>query len=281
MFYSPLRYPGGKNRLVPFIKQLISDNGLIGCSYAEPFAGGASIALALLLDGYSEKVYINDIDPAVYAFWHCVLNETEAFVSKILNSPLRIEEWHKQKEILKRKTEGNLFDLGFSFFFLNRTNRSGIINGGVIGGLGQQGSWLMDCRFNREALAAKVKKIAEYRNQIIISCQDSEEFMRSFDKGREKVFFYIDPPYFEKGKRLYTNFYNEADHKALARFIKSDLSGHWIVTYDNHPFIRDIYEPYSTYEFEIDYSAAGRKKGREVLIHSNGLSVSKEYIGIL
>lgn len=278
MFYSPLRYPGGKNRLVPLIKRLISDNGLTGCSYAEPFAGGASVALALLLDGFAKKVYINDIDPAVYAFWHCVLNETEAFVSKIVNSPLRIEEWHRQKEILKRKVDVNLLDLGFSFFFLNRTNRSGIINGGVIGGLDQQGNWLMDCRFNRDALSAKIEKIAEFRHQISISCQDSEDFMRSFRLSHEQMFFYIDPPYFEKGKRLYTNFYNEADHKALASFIKSDLSGHWVVTYDNHPFIRDIYKPFPIYEFELDYSAAGRKTGREVLIHSKDLQVSQDFL---
>jgi len=51
--------------------------------YVEPCAGGASIALALLFEEYASTVHVNDLSRLVYAIWHEVLNNTEAFCTKI------------------------------------------------------------------------------------------------------------------------------------------------------------------------------------------------------
>ena len=130
--YSPLRYPGGKSRLVVFIKSIIEQNYLKGGTYIEPFSGGAAIALALAIDGYMERIVINDYDRSIYAFWYSILHYTDAFIDKIRNTPLSLKEWHTQRIIQLDKQNTDLFDLGFSTFFLNRTNRSGILKAGVI-----------------------------------------------------------------------------------------------------------------------------------------------------
>jgi DNA adenine methylase len=65
-FPSPLRYPGGKSRIFPFVSQLFYENGMIGSSYAEPYAGGAGLALRLLFDEYVDKIYLNDLDKSIY-----------------------------------------------------------------------------------------------------------------------------------------------------------------------------------------------------------------------
>ena len=158
--YSPLRYPGGKSRLIDFIKSIIDQNSLKGGTYIEPFSGGAAIALALAIDGYMERIVINDYDRSIYAFWYSILHHTDAFIDKIRNTSLSIEEWHIQRAIQQNKQNVNLFDLGFSTFFLNRTNRSGVLKAGVIGGLNQTGSYKIDARYNKEQLTERIQLIA-------------------------------------------------------------------------------------------------------------------------
>ncbi|HAY93871.1 DNA adenine methylase, partial [Shewanella sp.] len=80
-FYTPLRYPGGKGKLAYYLKALIQENNLLDCHYIEPFAGGAGVAFELLMQEYVRKVTINDIDPAIHAFWFSVLNHTDEFCS--------------------------------------------------------------------------------------------------------------------------------------------------------------------------------------------------------
>ena len=141
---SPLRYPGGKSRITNFVAKLIKDNNITGGCYVEPFAGGAGVALNLLLDGIVDRIFINDKDRSIYAFWDSAINHTERFICRLESVNVTIEEWKKQREIQLNKENANLFDLGFSTFFLNRTNRSGIIMAGVIGGISQTGKWKID-----------------------------------------------------------------------------------------------------------------------------------------
>ncbi|MBN3662105.1 MAG: DNA adenine methylase, partial [Ornithobacterium rhinotracheale] len=176
MFYSPLRYPGGKNKLSAFIAKICIDNNING-HYVEPYSGGASVALFLLIEGYVKQVTINDKDRSIYAFWYCVLNKTKQLCEKIENAQLNIDEWRKQKKIQLKKDEANLLDLGFSTFYLNRTNRSGIINAGVIGGVEQKGNYLMDCRFNKLELIKRIKLIAKYKKNIRLYNKDANELI--------------------------------------------------------------------------------------------------------
>ncbi|MBE0469938.1 MAG: DNA adenine methylase [Methyloprofundus sp.] len=266
-FYSPLRYPGGKSKLTAFVAETIRLNKLEGGAYVEPFAGGCAIAWYLLLNGHVNKVYINDLDPAVHAFWYSVLYKTEELCKLIQVTEITIDEWYKQREIYREKPK-DLLSLGFSTLFLNRTNRSGIIKAGVIGGLDQRGKYKLDCRFNKGRLIEQICNIAERKNDIRLTNIDATQFIEEYIPDIEgKVFVNIDPPYYVKGKGLYQNFFEHDDHYRLFESIRR-MSHPWIVTYDDTPEICGIYAEYEPEKFGLTYTAQTKRKGTEVIIHS-------------
>lgn len=262
---SPLRYPGGKSQLAPLIVELLRRNDLFYCEYAEPFCGGSGLAIHLLLNGYVTRLFLNDIDPAIYAFWWSVLNRPDELCERIQNTPVSMTEWHRQRRVhLGGRT--TLLDRGFATLFLNRTNRSGIINGGVIGGLDQTGNYKIDCRFNRADLVRKVQRIAGVRDQISLTRLDALDFVkRVLPQMDKRGLVNLDPPYFGKGPELYTNFYGEEDHRALARAV-AKIKQRWIVTYDDEPVIRDLYSKFVVYASELNYFAQVKRVGVELLV---------------
>ncbi|MBN2122451.1 DNA adenine methylase [Candidatus Micrarchaeota archaeon] len=272
--YSPLRYPGGKGKLIAYFKQIIKDNGLLDGVYVEPYAGGASVALALLIDGYVSRVVINDIDRSIYAFWHSVLNETDELCNLIEKTPVTVKNWRIQKEKQGRKNECGLLELGFSTFFLNRTNRSGILSAGVIGGLKQEGQWKINARYNKEALIKRIKKIASYKDQIELHNQDAMDLIKTLSRVLpEKTLIYFDPPYYVKGNKLYLNHYVPEDHKEIFSKIRRLKLPYWIVTYDNVLPIQKLYAPFRQEEYKLGYSVAKYNVGREIMIFSDALSI--------
>lgn len=98
---TPLRYPGGKSRLTPFILELLSINNIKNGTYIEPFAGGAGIAINLLLDNHINNICINDQDRSIFSFWDTLLNNTDWLINRIKKTPISIDEWKKQKEFIK------------------------------------------------------------------------------------------------------------------------------------------------------------------------------------
>lgn len=267
MFFSPLRYPGGKSKLTAYVLETMKLNNLHGGAYVEPFAGGCAIAWYLLLNDHVRKVYINDLDPAIHAFWYCVIYKTDELCELINSTPVTITEWYKQREIYREKPNDYL-KLGFATFFLNRTNRSGIIKAGVIGGLEQQGRYKLDCRFNKKRLINQIKNIAIRRDQIRLTNLDATQFIEEYipDIGGVAL-INIDPPYYVKGKGLYQNFFEHDDHYRLYESIKR-ITQPWIVTYDDTPEICGIYAEYYPESFGLTYTAQTKYKGAEVIIHS-------------
>lgn len=271
--HTPLRYPGGKSSITKMISEIISANSLKKGHYAEPYAGGCGLALSLLFKGYVHELHLNDLDKGIWAFWHCVLNDTQNFIDKMYETDVTIDEWHNQRAI---HTSGDVsdIDLGFSTFFLNRTNRSGIIlKSGVIGGLKQDGPYKLDCRFNKDNLAKKIQRIAKYKHRINFYNLDAIEFIERLDKETpDNSLFCIDPPYYDKGSTLYTNFYKHEDHVQISETI-SKMDSRWILTYDNSPNIHGLYNCYRQYLFDLNYSAAKKRVGTELLVVSDGLSL--------
>lgn len=272
--FSPLRYPGGKTSLLPFMSDVLRRNDLDQRPYAEPFAGGCGLALGLLFEGVVSEIHINDIDASIWAFWHSVLHETAAFVELIAKTDISLPEWRHQRTVY---LEGNAQDplaLGFAAFFLNRTNRSGIIKGaGVIGGMAQQGNYKIDCRFNRDDLCARILRVANYRDRITLTRLDAVEFLRCADEILpKKSLLCIDPPYFNKGSSLYTSFYKREDHQFLSEVILG-LQRPWLVTYDRAPEIEDLYRSGSMYQVGVNYSVETKRKASELLVTSPGLIV--------
>ena len=272
--FSPLRYPGGKTSLYPLVVRFLQANNLNRRHYAEPFAGGAGLALALLYGGHVSDIHINDLDISIWAFWHSVLNYVDDVVDMITNTQVTVNEWQRQKTIYLAQDKSDVLALGFATFFLNRTNRSGIIKGaGIIGGMKQDGPYKIDCRFNREGLIRRVGRVAKYRTRIHLTKHDALEFLNLTGKAlAEKSFSCIDPPYLKKGSRLYTNYYDRNDHRVLANKVLR-MEKPWIITYDNDPYIAELYRTRRQYNFDINYSLRTKRKGTELLIASKGLRV--------
>lgn len=274
--YSPLRYPGGKGKIAPYFKQILRDNELCDGVYVEPYAGGASVALSLLFDGYVSKIIINDIDRSIFAFWSSILNETDAFCEMVEKTPVTISVWKEQAAIQHDKHACDLFELGFSTFFLNRTNRSGILSGGVIGGLQQEGKWKIDARYNKKELIGRIKRIAHYRNRIELHNLDTLELLKKIQKTLpHKSIIYLDPPYYVKGSDLYLNYYKDQDHKNIFEELQNMQDIHWIMTYDNVKEIKELYSEYRKENYNLRYTARTSAIGQELMIFSNTLNVSK------
>ncbi|WP_421988542.1 DNA adenine methylase [Roseococcus sp.] len=264
-FNAPLRYPGGKARLSQYVIDLMKLNNLVGGHYVEPYAGGAAIGLTLLYLEYANHIHLNDLNRAVFAFWHSVLNETEELCRRIKDRPITLDERKKQKSIQLDKSSSGV-DLGFSTFFLNRTNRSGIISGGVIGGNNQIGEWKIDARYKKDDLIDRIQKISAYRSRITLTNLDAEIYINDILPNLpDKTLVYLDPPYYTKGKKLYQNHYKHGDHAGIARSVAS-IRQKWIVSYDNTKEITDLYSAYEQEHFSLVWSARSRYEGAEIMI---------------
>lgn len=266
---SPLRYPGGKSKLYGLVESIISQYSDVVDTYVEPFAGGAAIALKLLQNNRVKKVIINDINIGIYSFWDSVCNQTDNFLKLLYDTKINIENYELQKQIYENEKRASL-ELGFATFFLNRTNFSGVLEAGPIGGYNQTGKYLIDARFNKIELSKKIQKIAQFSPNIAIFNLDILDFIKQIGKKKRKIFTYFDPPYFLKGKALYTNFLEKEDHLMIYNEIKK-IKTPWLLTYDNVPEISDIYKQYKQYEFNLSYTvnSIANRKGSELLVSSD------------
>lgn len=263
---SPLRYPGGKACIFDMTKDILVSHNLSGWQYAEPYAGGCGLALSLLFDGVVSQLHLNDIDPSIATFWENLIFHTDELADRVENVTFTIEEWRKQKQIQKEKLTANPIDLAFSTLYLNRTNRSGIIKAGVIGGLAQTGNYKMDCRFNKADIISKIYAIAKRQSDIFIYNLDAIDFIHQLE-SQENLVLMIDPPYYNKGQTLYANFYRHDDHAKIADVL-TNTTLPWILTYDNTPEIIELYQDFNQYSFNINYSVAKKRVGSELLITS-------------
>ncbi len=270
---SPLRYPGGKWRVASFFDQLITINRLLNHRYVEPYAGGASLALSLLLDHRVDEIHLNDLDPAIYAFWHSVLMRSRDLIDFIQQVPVTPDEWRHQKEIYARAPSVNRFTLGCATFFLNRTNHSGILNGGMIGGKKQTGPWTLDARFNRPELTARVRRIAALRSRIHLSCRDALDVVDEFRHAR-RTLIYLDPPYYHAGHHLYMNAYRHDDHVTVRRAVEK-VTAPWVVSYDDTPEIRSIYRRMRSRKLCLLHTARSAREGAEVLFFADCLHIPR------
>jgi DNA adenine methylase len=273
-YFTPLRYPGGKAKLTPYIKRILIANDLVDGEYAEPYAGGAAVALELMLQEFVTRIHINDISRHVYAFWWSVLNETDKLASLVASRRLTISEWDRQKRIASNPSDYDELELGFATFFLNRTNRSGILSGGIIGGRDQDGPWKIDARFNRNALIHRIESIANLKSRIELTRWDAAKFIAKRVKQLpKKSLTYLDPPYYIKGKDLYYDYYSHGDHEAISKLVLSITHQKWIVSYDDVVAIRELYSNVRSKKYDVAYSARDNYAGREVMFFCPALEI--------
>lgn len=278
--FSPLRYPGGKAPFAPFIAKVMESNGVEGGHYLEPYAGGAGVALDLLFHGHASHIHINDADPAVHAFWTSVTQHSRELLNLIASTPITIEEWFRWRAVLRNESQASLVEKGFATLFMNRTNRSGILKAGVIGGKNQDGNYKLDARFKKEVVIARIEEIAKRAKDISVYCEDSLLLLNRCSEFLPKQsLIYLDPPYYVKGKGLYRNYYQHDDHAAIAKTIQSKkFTWPWVVSYDNTEEICDMYQLSRSLSYGLNYTAQRRYVGNEVMFFSQNLVVPEAII---
>ena len=272
--YTPLRYPGGKARFAPLIADVMISNQLVGGHYLEPYAGGAGIALVLLMDDVVEHVHINDVDPAVAVFWRMATQRSSALSEMVANEPVTIEAWHHWRAVMLGLTAGSDLERGFATLFMNRTNRSGILKGGVIGGKAQDGDYRLDARFMRDQLCRRLERIGQRASAISVYEEDAQHLLlRCHQFLPTNSLIYLDPPYYVKGAGLYRNYYQHEDHERIARLLGSKrFRRPWVVSYDNADEIRAMYAYARSFTYGLHYTAQQRYTGSEVMFFSERLT---------
>ena len=273
---SPLRYPGGKAKLTNVLQAIIDENFREKPTYIEPFAGGAGAALNLLFKGSVDNIILNDADIRIFSFWKSVLEQNQEFIELIQKTEINIKNWDKFRACYLNPADHSTLDLGFATFYLNRCNRSGILpNGGPIGGRTQTSNWKIDARFNKPPLIERIKKVGNWSEKINIYNIDAIEFIknREINYKKNNDFYYIDPPYYNKGGRLYLNFYNKSDHHALSECIKEIYNSRWLLSYDNTSYIKSLYKNQKIQEYVLNYSASITKNGKEIIISEPDLKI--------
>ena len=272
-YRTPLRYPGGKRRLTAVVQWLIEENGLAGTEYIEPYAGGAAVALGLLCEGKVSRIHLNDLSRPIYAFWHSVFHQTDQLCASIEAVPVTMHEWYRQRGVFDQQEHADLLDLGLATFFLNRTNRSGILSGGVLGGKDQTGKFLMDCRFNKCNLVQRIRAVASQRDAVQLYQMDAATFCRDIlGENHANAFVFLDPPYIANGEGLYLNDYDLDGHKQLAQEIQG-LNQFWICTYDFGAKDAGLFPRHRRVEYRLPYMAQGRHRGYEVMFLSHRLTL--------
>lgn len=270
---SPLRYPGGKAALAGLFADIINELGLSGGKYVEPYAGGAGAGIALLREGVVDELVINDFDPAVHAFWHSVVHNNAEVLRLMDATPLTIPEWKRQREIYRSRNTNDMLTLGFAFFYLNRTNRSGVLTGGVIGGLQQTGTYKIDARYNKDTLRGRIEALGDLSAQITVREDDGRTVIRDYADDAS-VFLYIDPPYVQAGSQLYLNAFDARDHTNLAAVVCNVTNAHWLMTYDVVPLIEHLYRDFFVRQYELNYSARNPGRASELMITSRSVEAA-------
>lgn len=275
-FYSPLRYPGGKNCIFPFIASLLHENNLVGVHYAEPFAGGAGLALRLLYEGHVDDIYINDFDRVIYSFWSAAVNRCNELCDWVSDVRVTIDTWHEQKQIIKYAEQHDILEIAKATLFLNRTNVSGVLKGGIIGGKSQVGKDKIDARFNKKTLLEKLNLVSFHRKRIHVTNLDGIDFVNKLSKIEKNTFVYLDPPYYKKGRNMYLNFYRDNDHVELANAVKK-LPMKWIMSYDHHNFILDLYRSQRCAIYNL-YQRNSNRNGSEVIIAGDEITFDQSIL---
>lgn len=272
---SPFRFPGSKQNLIDYIAGIVKQNLLFRCDFYETHSGGASLSLGLLERGVIARTTLIERDPLIYAFWKSVTHKSEDLCARIGRLVPSLKTWQEQQKYLQRGAERtySMVEMGAACLFLNRTSFSGILGAGPIGGKKQSSDYPIGCRFNKDRLVSQIRQIAKYRNLITAVFSDAVSYLVSRRGRLEKgsCLVYLDPPYFLQGRRLYRYHYELADHQRLSA-TACDLPCPWIVSYDDHATIRQLFAKQKIVPIFLNYAVKQSRKVQELLISNIHLS---------
>ena len=282
---SPLRYPGGKRKLAPMLAHLLLLAGRKPKLFIEPFAGGAAVSIALLEQGLIEAIALADRDPLIAGFWSVVFSpQASKLADRIYDTAISVKEWDRQR----KSDPTDPVEIAFKCLYLNRTSFSGSLmdRTGPIGGARQKGAYKIDCRFNRSVLAERVLELSRLSSHVaFVRCQG---YRATFAQMRRRAdgssaLWYLDPPFFNKAKRLYRYSFEPQEHEDLADQLDT-LPGEWVLSYDDVPQARQMYQAHPGFAVvNLQYTArvddGARLVSSEVLV--SGLIAELRHAGKL
>lgn len=268
---SPLRYPGGKRRLAPYVAAALVENRLRPWLFVEPYAGGASVALELLHFDLVDRIVLADQDPMITAFWQTVVHDVDWLCRQVEQIDVDLATWERMKRARFRSRRS----LALACLYLNRTSFNGSLHhrAGPIGGKAQTSRYSIGCRFPRARLVRRLRGCAAMSGRIdVMPAQDAMQTLRSTrdraHRAGRSVFFYLDPPFWAKSEKLYRRFFCAPDHERLADAL------HWVadpflLSYDVAPEIIELYRSHraaSIALIELLYTGSARAGQRELVI---------------
>lgn len=276
---SPLRYPGGKARMTPFLTDLfVQQHGVLLDIevWIEPFAGGAGAGLGLLDQGVITDLWLVERNPGLAAFWRTVAHDGERFAATVRSTTASMKTWHHSREVLAAREAGESVDddaLALAAFVVNRCSRSGMVNSkvGPIGGKGQSGRWTVESRWSPGSLADRIEHIARSGSGILIHEVDAIDYISELTGSgvEDEVFLFVDPPYVREGNGLYQHGMSMDQHQDLADALRS-CPAPWLLTYDDEPVVKDVLYPEERIiEYDIAHTANKQRIDREWAVLSD------------
>lgn len=275
-FLSPLRYPGGKAFLAPYVARTLEHNGIRPDVFVEPFAGGASVSLQMVTQDLVDSIALYDLDPMVSGFWWTVFNRHKYLVEKVKEEVVSVEKWRELKE---QKINGHCTN-GWKCLFLNRTSFSGILNesSGPIGGHSQASDYKVDCRYYGDTILRRLKSLWDIRDRVFdVGSQSYECTLRYYEKRRTLApFYYLDPPFFYKADKLYNFYFGQDDHDAFVTRV-ANLSSPWLLSYDYCPETVALMRRHGlSYKIlPVTYNAAANSKSQKRELVSSNLELPR------
>lgn len=278
MMHSPLRYPGGKSDFVATAFEIFEKSGFTGLPVVEPYAGSAAVSLGLLDFGLTSHVTLLERDPLLYCFWASVFDRPDELIAAFQDLPITIDTWHRLRPLLlvEKPNKRQFLEVGLAGLFFNRTNFSGILNAGPIGGKGQRSKYKVDCRTNKDEIISRLLALAMFSGKVDVHFGDAIDFIKKNSKSNS-CFYYLDPPYFTKGELLYRHHYGVREHQQLAAALDT-VEFPWLLSYDDHHVIEFLYRNHYLSRLAFRYSAHSPKNHQELLISSFELPLSDMHL---
>lgn len=266
---SPLRYPGGKRRLVPYVAAALAANDLRPDVFVEPFAGGASVALELLATDEVQSIGLAELDPYVASFWETVFFDTDWLCRQVASIEVSLDAWRRMKSGRFRSRRSQ----ALACLYLNRTSFNGTLHprAGPIGGMSQSSGYPIDCRFPRERLVRRIRMCAQFADRVAFIRHEDALGAVAYARRRlrgKSLFYYFDPPFWAKSSFLYRHAFTHQDHQRLATAVRY-LREPYLLSYDPAPEVRELYAGRSelTVEtVELLYTATQRTAESELVI---------------
>lgn len=265
--FSPYRYPGGKSKYCNEILQKLSIYLDKNNNFVDVFVGGGSITLAVAEKYRYHNIYINDIDPWVYSFWKLIAKNDSKEIKELFNL-IDIKPTIDYFNHLREKNPQNEIEQAYYSIFFNRTTFSGLGFNGPIGGKDQKSKYTIDCRYNSLKIKSNILEcIKLLSGRTIVS---NNHFSNFNTWSNTQYVSYLDPPYVEAGKQLYTYWMQKEEHILLSNILQ--VKNDWVLSYDDDELIRDLYKNNQIFNLSVKYSVDGKKTN---LKNKNELLITK------